>query len=240
MWRVCLLAGWMPCGTRYWFSCCRGRATETVPFTAMDFSAVLRCVGYGPADTVPNDATFEMAEEPDLFPEEAVAGSDGGSIRFACRLHRKAEVAVLQAAIDEWNAQKEYYSLVGAGARLAAGGGERLRGAVWWVSFPSASRLHRRVGVCGCSTLCCTLHCLRCSLVCAALVSPTLVAPLPAFQNWDLEYRDSDEAKQATKHIRFLFENYEPKYDNANARVLSSRLPPRLCCVPYPPSMRSQ
>jgi hypothetical protein len=113
---ACLLGA--PCETRYWFSCCRGRATETVHFIALDFSAVLRCVGYGPADTVPNDAAFEMAEEPDLFPEEAVAGSDGSSIRFACRLHCKAEVAVLQAAVEEWNAQKEYYSLVRAGARL--------------------------------------------------------------------------------------------------------------------------
>ncbi len=89
-----------------------------------------------------------------------------------------------------------------------------------------------------------TLHCLRSSLVRVALFSPSLVTPLPASQNWDLEYRDSDEAKQATKHIRFLFENYEPKYDGAGACVPVSCCPPRsflfalpcltlLCSAPF-------
>jgi hypothetical protein len=109
--------------------CARGSpAPPAIPFSPEDASAVIRCVGYGPdvsldkdadasADvpSVPagdDDATFETADLEGLFPPEAVTGSEGGSIRYQCRLHSKREKRVLQDAVDAWNSQSKLYSMV--------------------------------------------------------------------------------------------------------------------------------
>ncbi len=68
--------------------------------------------------------------------------------------------------------------------------------------------------------------------VCLGVCSPPLPPPThPPPQNWDIEFRERDENAQATKHLQFLYENYEPRW-------VGSRAPPHPLCRVAPATAR--